>query len=575
MGVVYRARDHRLNRQVALKLIAPELVAYAGFRERFLVESRLAAALEHPNAVPIYSAGEWNGQLYIAMRYVDGSDLKRVLEDGRLTPERTIAICSQIAGALDAAHAQGLVHRDVKPSNVLIDVDDRAYLVDFGLTRLLSDVGQVPVVGTSLGTSAYVSPEQIRGDRVDGRADEYSLGCIVHECLTGSPPYRGSTEAALLFAHLEASPPAPRGLEQVMARALAKQPDDRYATCEQLVDETAAAIGVTRRHHRRWPFAVALVAAIAVVALAVGVLTHGGAADASAGGRLTQIDAATNAVTHTISIGPEPTGVAAAGGRVWATSAGDGSLWLVTGAGGSPRRIPMPNPHSVAATDRAAFVVNDDGLKIVKPVAGSQIADVRLPEGTAGERNVVAASGNRTWFAGADSVFRVKTINGFDGAPGDMVAIPSRNDEENQRFAVNGIAVGAGGVWVVGDAGDRSLWRVVPGRPRVAATIPLPSAPGGVAAGFGHVWVTQQITNQVLEIDPAAPNQIIRRIPVGRGPVGITIGAGSVWVANAIDGSVSRINPATGRVTATVPVGGTPTDIASDNRSVWVAGDAR
>ncbi len=336
MGVVYRARDRALDRNVALKLIAPELAAFTGFRARFLAESRLAASLEHPNVVPIYAAGEQDDLLYIAMRYVEGSDLKRILVDGPLPPDRTIAICSQVASALDAAHDLGLVHRDVKPSNVLVDPNDHAFLVDFGLTRLVSDIGQVPVATSSLGTIEYIAPEQIRGDRIDGRADVYSLGCVLHECITGAPPFPHASEVALLFAHLEEQPPANSALGEVLAKALAKDPDDRYATCGKLVDAAAGALGVDRPHRRRWPLIAGVLAAAAVAVTAgIGLITHQSPAHAATTGRLVQIDPQTNHITRTIPIGNRPTGVAVSGSHVWATALGD-----PVGSNQPPHRVP-------------------------------------------------------------------------------------------------------------------------------------------------------------------------------------------------------------------------------------------
>ena len=189
MGVVYRAHDVALERPVALKLLSPSLAADRDFRQRFLVESRLAAALDHPCVVPIYDAGEAEDQLYLAMRYVEGTDLKRLLQaEGKLDPARAIAVCSQLADALDTAHAHGLVHRDVKPSNVLLDEQGHAYLADFGLTRRLAEQASGFEAGLSLGTPAYVAPEQIEGKDVDGRADQYSLACLLHECAASPPP---------------------------------------------------------------------------------------------------------------------------------------------------------------------------------------------------------------------------------------------------------------------------------------------------------------------------------------------------------------------------------------------------
>ena len=209
MGVVYRAHDLALDRDVALKLLAPQLANDVSFRERFLTESRVAASLEHPNVVPIHDAGEIDGQLYIVMRLVEGDDLKAVLREGPLEPARAVRILEQIAGALDAAHARGLVHRDVKPSNVLLDEREHAYLADFGLSRYLGDAALPLGPAKSLGTADYVAPEQIRGEEVDGRADVYALGCMLYECLAGEPPFRRGTDAATLYAQLEEAPSRP------------------------------------------------------------------------------------------------------------------------------------------------------------------------------------------------------------------------------------------------------------------------------------------------------------------------------------------------------------------------------
>jgi len=240
MGVVYRAVQLDLGRPVALKLIASDRAADPAFRERFQRESRLAALIDHPNVVPVHGAGEADGQLYLVMRYVPGTDLHRLLKhDGPLEPERAAAIVAQVASALDAAHAAGLVHRDVKPANVLI-AGDHAYLGDFGLTRMLSSEEQLTETGQWLGTTDFSSPEQLQGEHVDARADIYSLGCVLHAALLGDPPFPRSTVPATLLAHLSDPPPrpsergAPQGFDRVMARALAKDPADRYPSAGDL-----------------------------------------------------------------------------------------------------------------------------------------------------------------------------------------------------------------------------------------------------------------------------------------------------------------------------------------------------
>jgi hypothetical protein len=258
MAVVYRAEDLRLGRNVALKLLAPELSQNEKFQQRFMRESRLAAAIDHPNIIPIYEAGEVGGLLYIVMRYVEGSDLKKVIErDGPLDLARVSMLLRQVASALDAAHSRGLVHRDVKPGNVLLasgtgpEDEDHVYLTDFGLTKRSSSLSGLTVTGHFLGTIDYVAPEQITGNPVDARTDVYALGCVLYECLTGTVPFQRDDDAALLWAHLVEAPPSlyermpglPEGLNDVVATAMAKAPDDRFDTCRELAAAVQAQLG--------------------------------------------------------------------------------------------------------------------------------------------------------------------------------------------------------------------------------------------------------------------------------------------------------------------------------------------
>jgi predicted ATPase len=246
MGVVYRAMDLQLGRNVALKLLASDLADDERFRTRFLSESRLAASIDHAGIVPIFEAGEADGRLYIAMRYVEGTDLASLLRrEGPLAPERAVGLVGQLGDALDAAHACGLVHRDVKPSNALIAVESSAehvYLADFGLTKHLGRDTAVTASGELVGTVDYLAPERILGEDFDGRADIYALGCVLFECLTGEVPFPRDSDVAAFYAHLEDDPPGlsdrrddlAAGLDAVITRALAKQPDDRYQSAAEL-----------------------------------------------------------------------------------------------------------------------------------------------------------------------------------------------------------------------------------------------------------------------------------------------------------------------------------------------------
>jgi hypothetical protein len=254
MGVVYRATQLSLARDVALKVVAPECSSDPRFRRRFEQESRIAAALDHPNVVPVYASGEENGQLYLVMHWVEGTDLQALIADsGPLTPVCAAAIVRQVGAALSAAHAAGLVHRDVKPANVLITGEDgsgHVYLSDFGLTLELAANPRLTQTGEWIGTADFMAPEQFEARAVDARTDVYALGCMLHTALTGQAPFRRGTVAATMLAHLRDEPPrpsdaagVPSSFDGVVYRALAKRPSDRYPSVGALVDATLAAAG--------------------------------------------------------------------------------------------------------------------------------------------------------------------------------------------------------------------------------------------------------------------------------------------------------------------------------------------
>jgi serine/threonine-protein kinase len=259
MSTVFLSESLRLARKVAVKILAQDLAEDDTFRERFVRESLIAASLDHPNVIPIYDAGEYEGLLYIAMRYVQGPQLKTVIESsGPLPAERLIPIMSQVGGALDAAHGRGLIHRDVKPGNILVDAlggqqpYDHVYLCDFGLTKQASSHTGLTQTGQFMGTIDYIAPEQIEGRDVDARTDIYSMGCVLYECLTGSVPFKKSTEAAVLWAHIQEQPVAaternpdlPADVDGVIAKALDKSPDARYQSCADLVVGLRSVFGV-------------------------------------------------------------------------------------------------------------------------------------------------------------------------------------------------------------------------------------------------------------------------------------------------------------------------------------------
>ncbi len=251
MGFVYEAEHAILGRKAAIKTLSNDLGGDGDFRERFVQESQMVAALDHPSIIPIYDAGEENGVVYIAMRHVGGGDLQGLIAAGQLELERAVSILEQVAGALDAAHAHDLVHRDVKPANVLIDSSShRVYLTDFGIAKQARKRG-LTRTGFFVGTLDYAAPEQIQGKPVGPQADVYAFGCLLFECLTGKKPFDRETDVAVMHAHLLDPPPSatelrpelPAELDDVIARALAKNEEERTASCREVIEAVRACLG--------------------------------------------------------------------------------------------------------------------------------------------------------------------------------------------------------------------------------------------------------------------------------------------------------------------------------------------
>jgi serine/threonine-protein kinase len=274
MGVVYRAEHVHLGRQVALKLLAPGLGGDRSFRERFVRESRMAASLDHPNVVTVFDAGEADGLLYIAMQSIKGIDLgARLRDDGALPLADVAAVADQVGSALDAAHTAGLVHRDVKPANILLQ-NGHCFLTDFGLTKRLASTTALTVQTDIVGTPDYLAPEQIDGTKIDGRSDQYALGCVLYHCLSGSAPFEGDSDIAVIQAHLSEDaadltklrteiPPA---VDDVLRRAMAKDPAERYPTMSDMSADLQSALGIASRSPKP---------RIPVGSVIVGVADHG------------------------------------------------------------------------------------------------------------------------------------------------------------------------------------------------------------------------------------------------------------------------------------------------------------
>jgi ABC-type branched-subunit amino acid transport system substrate-binding protein len=577
MGVVYRATDLSLDRPVALKLIAPELADDRRFRERFLDEPRLAASLDHASVVPIYEAGEHEGQLYLAMRYVQGSDLRTLLRrDGALEPERALAIVGQIAGALDAAHRQGLVHRDVKPANVLLDEDEHAYLTDFGVTQQLGD--ETAEAGT--GTLDYLAPEQIRGEPVDGRTDGYALACVLYECLSGAPPFRRATAAETMWAHLREEPPpleSRPALDPVFRTGLAQERDDRYPSCAALID-AARAVLVPAPRPRRALLAAGAVVVVGAVAAAVFASTPGGeegaAAKAPAGNGIVAVGPDSEQFEAFVETAAAPSNIAVGEGAVWFLNAADDSIArmdpetkAVTG------RVPSPGASTDLAAGAGALWLGTgsgeggswtDAVHRIDPRTGDVTYTAFLPsEATGGDRRYlnagftqIAVGAGAVWATGGGWVARLEPRTGRLAAPIEANAYR--------------IAAGREGVWFISPDDAGAVTQIDPATNLALPPIDVGDANlAGIAVGGGSVWVTAEREGFVWRITPGATPDTTP-IDVGSGVNYVAYGAGALWVANYIDGTLSRIDPGTNMVVARAAIG-TAQALAAGAGSAWAA----
>jgi ABC-type branched-subunit amino acid transport system substrate-binding protein/DNA-binding beta-propeller fold protein YncE/predicted Ser/Thr protein kinase len=586
MGVVYRAFDTRLDRPVALKLIAPELAQDPRFRERFLRESRLAAAIDHGNVLPIYEAGEDAGQLFLAMRFVQGSDLKALIRERKaLAAEEALSILGRVADALDAAHAKGLVHRDVKPANVLLDERGHPYLSDFGLTKEAG--GASTQTGHIVGTLDYLAPEQIRGEEIDGRTDEYALACLLYECLSGATPFSRPTEAEVLWAHMQEDPPILRGyaaLDPVLGKGLAKDKAERYPSCGELLAAAHTALGLeapaVRRRRvrlgRRLLLAGAALVAAAGVAVGVVLLTadESSALAAPAPNAVVRVDPDANKPVAEVAVGSNPTALAVSEGAVWALNAddqtisridpetktqktfsvgttptdlavGEGSVWIGNGLVNEESGFPGPVLSSVSRVDPDTFSV----------LATSKLQG--KGEGANQGDSLVVGKG-AIWAINPD-----RTISRLDPQSGKVIArIPT---------SVVEIAAGPdGALWGLKPPPDAALVRVSPSSNAVTATIRIGSEGlSDIAVGADAVWVSDG-EGFVWRIDPGRRAKQ-RTIAVGKGIDSLAFGSGFLWAVNPFEGTLSRIDPSTNEVSKTIAIGGTPRDVAADEGSLWVS----
>ncbi|MGV0049123.1 serine/threonine-protein kinase PknD [Mycobacterium colombiense] len=579
MGEVYEAEDSRKRRMVALKLISPEFSANAEFRARLQREADIAGRLTEPHVVPIHDYGEIDGRFYVDMRLVDGVDLATLLRrDGPLAPPRAIAIISQVAAALDAAHAAGVTHRDVTPGNILVTPSDFAYLADFGIARGASDPG-LTQVGTAIGTYYYMAPERFTEDEVTHSVDIYSLACVLTECLTGSPPYRAETIERLIAAHLTktAAPPSqlrpgafPPGLDQVIAKGMAKNPAERYRTAGEFAAAAHQALTTSEQRKAATILREGESAAVGSGALDPRLTRDSLAPSPSAETMAGPLPAAANGANRSDRSGPGPSLIRAApttSGRVYGPGPDFGRpavpadnkrrQWILVGAiaavalvafvmavigymstGSSPSKqasgqsvLPFNgidfrlSPGGVALNKAGDVFVTNQGMygRVVELPAGASTPTVLPFTGLYQPQGLAVDSAGAVYVAD----FNNRVVKLAAGSNNQAV-LPFTGLSYPEGVAVDP----QGGVYVA----DRGNSRVVKLAPGSSAQTVLPFAdlknPDGVAVDTaGNVYVADTDNNRVLELPAGATAQTVLPFTGVSVPWGIAVdSSGSVYV---------------------------------------------
>lgn len=567
MSTVYLAEHTGLKRMVALKVLSPETAEDEGFRERFIRESELAASLDDPNVLPVYEAGEHDGVLFIAMRYVDGRDLRTVInEEGPLDPARVERIVDQVANALDAAHAKGLIHRDVKPANILLAPGvgsraEHAYLADFGLSKRAASDSSLTGTGVFAGTFKYAAPEQFEGQPLDGRTDVYSMGCVLFECLTGQAPFQGDQDAVLMYSHILEPPPSatalrpelPWDVDRVVANAMAKRPNERYPTAGELASDLERALvsepptEITRSSRPRASVLLAIVGAVLVAGAMIAgfVLTRDDGASqgppsspvargALPAKSLANVDPQTGVASVVIPDVPGLTTVHGAHSFGPNLAIGEGGVWLYA--------LPQGFSSSLMHYDAQSGEFRGRLDVLLAPGSGASLA--------VGSRTV--------WFSGAGVASRVSRINPSTHQELEPVSI---------RGAVLDIVLGGGVLWV--GSANGTLTSLDPLTGRRLSGIPIDGTPDALSYAADDVWVMDALASEVLRIDPT-DGKVIARIPLAGNLKDIAAGDGGVWVLDDVAGTATQIDPATNRAHAPIRLGPAPSAIAVGLGSAWV-----
>jgi serine/threonine-protein kinase len=620
MGVVYRATQLSLDRAVALKAIAPELAGDVMFRERFKRESRIAASIEHPNVIPVYEAGEGDGLLYLTMRYVEGTDLRALIEtQGGLAPARAARLLAQVAAALAAAHRRDLMHRDVKPANVLIDASgerEHAYLTDFGIARHVAATSGLTQTGSVVGTLDYLAPERMVDGGGDARADVYALGCVLFQALTGSVPYPRENEVAKMYAHLNAPVPdardlnagVPDALAELAMRAMAKEPEARVHSASELAEQLLTAADQVLSTAEPGPDSAGTTlpatppvpappsepslpsdrpapstepatpgtepaAPSAEPAMAD---TEPAAADTepatadtepltastetAATGPAADTDPGATVPAATEPAAPEPAATKPLGPRTTGTEGGpSGGLGALRTDVGTKSALPERGGRGAATRGRGPGVFIAAAGAVVALIA---VVVVLVSGGSGGSGDESAQKSNESAQKSGKNVRKSK------GTGSAATLNPTPLEPIALKPGADGVATGAGFVWIANRELDtvtrvNAQSRQVDGEP-----IQVGQEPDSLAEGLGAMWVTNTSSNSVTRMD-LGTGKPLGNHDVGGAPEGILIARGSAWIANGGDGTVTRLDSG-GNRTATAQVGSGPVQLAATSDSVWV-----
>jgi YVTN family beta-propeller protein len=618
MGSVYVARQPAMNRFVAIKVISADFLTSKESRDRFQREVEIIAKLEHPHILPVYDFGEIEGSPYIVMRYLSGGTLQDRMRQRSLTQEQLFRSLGQIAEALDYAHERGIVHRDLKPANILYDDRGNAYLADFGIAKAATGEQDLTATGGIVGTPAYMSPEQARGDKLDGRTDIYSLAIVAYQALTGQLPFQAVTTWEWITSHLSAPVPSvldinadlPVMVDEVLQIALAKKAADRPAKATQFMQAFQAALrgekmaltlagaqapagtGVTTAPPPATRFAAAggtaatVVAAdaatvvrprqpvatnwlrLVLIAIFLAVLVGG---TLLFGSGYLYLRSTQGPTVQTYAVGDSPRALVSNGQTIWVANFFDSTVSHLQASGCQERNDPCGQALATFAVDDLPVALAYDS----RSIWAASALNGRLSQFDPATREITAqyqlASLPSNLLIIDDTIWITHSfadkVSQYDLA-GNMLG------EIAVGASPFGLAFTGQAIWV-SEQNSSNLVAIDPATRAVVNSVPVTGRPGALAFDGRHLWVAIEDQDKLLQLDPVT-GQLVTEVGVGRRPLALLFDGRTLWSAHEVGNSVSQIDPATGQIIASYNVPGGPFALAwiscgPDCGDLWVA----